>query len=164
MILWIDGDSCPRDLRRLVNTRCRKLNLSLCYVANSPLQLPDSPCITQLLSSKEKGSADEILVQKAQKGDLVITRDIPLAARLVEKGITVINDRGRLFNAQNIKEFLDARDFSLMMKDAGILQEQSRNYGFRELKAFTSCFEKEVMRLLREERFRKISRPGETVL
>lgn len=156
MTLWIDGDSCPRDLRRMVNRRCEKLKLPLCYVANRSLDLPPSSFISQILVRKEKDSADDILVQKARQGDLVITRDIPLAARLLEKNIVVINDRGGIFNHQNIKERLEKRHFSLMMKGAGIPQEKSRNYGAVELKAFALCFDREVMNLLREERFRSI--------
>ncbi len=114
MILWVDGDSCPRELRRLINKRCDKLRLSLCYVANRPLNLPPSAFISQILSGKEEGSADEILVEKTRKGDMVITRDIPLAARLLEKNIIVINDRGRQFSLQNIRERLEERSFSLM--------------------------------------------------
>ncbi len=156
MMVWVDGDSCPKQVRELVNSRCLNEKVSLCYVANRPVALPDADGISMILTSGEEGSADAYITEHAGTEDLVITRDIPLASELVNSGRTVINDRGTRFSASDIKERLAERDFMQMMREAGLEQDRGRNYGAKELKKFADCFDREFTRLVREERFRKL--------
>ncbi|MDA3955680.1 DUF188 domain-containing protein [Oceanispirochaeta sp.] len=155
MTVWIDGDSCPKQVRDIVNSRCVREKIALHYVANSPLPLPDSSYITMSLTSDAPDSADDFIVQNSRPGDLVLTRDIPLASALVKKQMVVMNDRGNLFTKDNVSERLSQRDFMQMMREAGIGQDKGKNYGPKEIKAFSSCFDRELVRMLREERFRK---------
>lgn len=158
MKIWIDGDSCPRQVRDIVNARCIREKVELHYVANRELPLPDSEFISFSLSSSAADSADDYIVEHSREGDLIITRDIPLAASLVEKERVVINDRGNQFTRNNVRERLAQRDFMHMMREAGIGQDRGKSYGPREIKEFSSCFDRVLVRMLREERFRKASR------
>lgn len=157
MTVWIDGDSCPRQVRDIVNSRCIREKVQLHYVANRELPLPDSEFISFSISSAAADSADDLIVAHSSPGDLIITRDIPLASSLVEEGRTVINDRGTQFTANNIRERLAQRDFMQMMREAGIGQDKGKNYGPKEIKDFSSCFDRVLVQMLREERFRKAS-------
>ena len=155
MRVWVDGDSCPKQVRELVNSRCLREKVSLNYVANRPVPLPDTDGISMILTGAGEGSADAYIMEHAVSEDLVITRDIPLAAELVDSGRTVINDRGTRFTVSDIKERLAERDFMQMMREAGLEQDRGKNYGQKELKKFADCFDREFTRLIREERFRK---------
>lgn len=157
MTVWIDGDSCPRQVRDIVNTRCMREKIQLHYVANSALPLPQSEYISFSLSSSAADSADDYIVENCQAGDLILTRDIPLAASLVEKNRVVINDRGTQFSKNNVRERLAQRDFMQMMREAGIGQDKGSNYGAKEIKDFSSCFDRVLVQMLREERFKKAS-------
>ena len=158
MRFWIDGDSCPRQVRDIVNRRCLSERTPVHYVANRDLPLPSSEYIHFSLSSPAADSADDYIVAHSLPGDLVVTRDIPLAAILVEKDRVVINDRGNEYTKNNVRERLAQRDFMQMMGEAGIGQAKGCQYGAREIKAFSSCFDRVLVRMLREERFKKAAR------
>jgi len=157
MTVWIDGDSCPRQVRDIVNGRCIRERVVVRYVANRVLPVPESDYIRFTLTSDAPDSADDYILDSCAAGDLVLTRDIPLAAALVKKQITVMNDRGDLFTKNNVTERLAQRDFMQMMREAGIGGDRGKNYGPKEIKAFSACFDREFVRILREERFRKAS-------
>ena len=87
---------------------------------------------------------DNYIVENATEKDLVITRDIPLANRLVEKNISVINDRGTKFTQNNIKELLSIRNFNHELAQIGITGEKVKNYGQKEIAKFSNCLDKEL--------------------
>ena len=97
-----------------------------------------------VLCKQESGAADNAILEKANIGDLVVTRDIPLAARLIEKNIRVINDRGLCFSKENIAELLKERDLSMQMAALGIQTggKKKKSYGQKELTAFSQCLDK----------------------
>jgi len=63
--------------------------------------------------------ADNEIVKRAEKGDLVITADIPLAAEVMEKGAYALNPRGELYTENTIKSRLNMRDFMDTMRASG---------------------------------------------
>lgn len=75
--------------------------------------------------------------------DLVITRDIPLAEKLVEQGVAVMNDRGRLFEQQSIRELRSLRDARAAIREQGLeTMNRAVTYGRRELKAFADTLDR----------------------
>jgi uncharacterized protein YaiI (UPF0178 family) len=96
-----------------------------------------------------EGAADDRIVELAEKGDLVITRDIPLASRLVEAAVPVIDDRGRLYTGENIRERLSLRDFMVDLAESGLGMERIPSYGKRELKAFADGVDRILTKLLK---------------
>jgi uncharacterized protein YaiI (UPF0178 family) len=97
-----------------------------------------------------EGAADDRIVELAQGGDLVITRDIPLASRLVEAAIPVIDDRGRSFTKENIREKLSLRDFKIGLADNGLGMVRTAAYGKRELKQFADALDRLLVRLMQQ--------------
>jgi hypothetical protein len=104
------------------------------------------------LCETHQGAADDRIVELAEPGDLVITRDIPLASRLVEAHISVLDDRGRLYTRENIRERLSLRDFMVGLAEQGLGAERIASYGKKELKAFADGFDRELQRLIRQAR------------
>jgi uncharacterized protein YaiI (UPF0178 family) len=98
-----------------------------------------------------EGSADNRLVELACPGDLAITRDIPLASRLIAKTVTVLNDRGRPYTPENIGEQLSLRNFMVDLAENGLASERTASYGKRELKIFADSFDRTLIRLLGDE-------------
>jgi uncharacterized protein YaiI (UPF0178 family) len=92
--------------------------------------------------------ADDRIVALARAGDLVITRDIPLAQRLVEASVMVIDDRGREYTPENIQERLSLRDFMVGLAENGLGKDRVAQYGKRELKAFADSFNQILARTL----------------
>ena len=99
-----------------------------------------------------EGAADDRIVELACAGDLVLTRDLPLAERLVEAGVTVLDDRGRVFTTENIRQLRSVRDFVVGLAENGLQTERTASYGKQDLKALANSLDRELNRLKRQLR------------
>ncbi|MCL2213979.1 MAG: DUF188 domain-containing protein [Treponema sp.] len=151
MKIIIDADSCPRPARDLVLRRACKLSIRIIFAANR--LIPSEYAINGQIVHAEMvicpaidNSADDKIVELAQPGDLVITRDVPLAKRLIEKDVFVIDDRGRIFTQDNINEMLSLRNFKVGLAENGLEIERIAGYGKKELKLFADSFDRVLTR------------------
>ena len=139
MKFLVDADSCPKSARDLVIRRAEKINARVIFAANRRIEADGAQM--EICSNKEN-AADDRIVELAEKGDLVVTRDIPLAKRLVEKEVAALDDRGRVFNKNNINEFLSLRNFKVGLADNGLDIDRIANYGKKELKSFADSLDR----------------------
>jgi len=65
-------------------------------------------------------AADDWIVEHVQKNDIVVTEDIPLAARCLKKGARVLDHRGRIFTENSIGNLLATRDLMTYLRDIGV--------------------------------------------
>jgi len=148
MKILLDADSCPRIARDLVLRRAGKLNIKIIFAANRPIPGTENiSCAQMEICPALENSADDRIVELLNEGDLVITRDIPLAKRLVEKDAFVLDDRGRVFTKNNINELLSLRNFSVNLAGSGLGIERTANYGKKELKSFADSLDRLLTRL-----------------
>jgi uncharacterized protein YaiI (UPF0178 family) len=150
MIIWIDADSCPRQVRDQICKTGLRLNIPVTYVANHAIPMPVNSLFTMILADASPDAADDYIVEHALPSDLVITRDIPLAKRLVDKKIRVLNDRGTVYTEKNINERLSLRNLMLDLYNNGIYPEKTGQFGKKEMQDFANSFDREVTRLIRE--------------
>lgn len=150
MKLWVDADSCPVPVRDMICRAGKRLRLPVLYVANREIPRSNDDPVTMILADSNPDAADDYIVENAITGDLVITRDIPLAKRLVNKDILVINDRGTVYTQSNINERLSMRDFMLEIYNNGFTPEKTGQFGKRELNAFANALDREITRLLKQ--------------
>lgn len=143
--VWVDADSFPSKARNFIVTHSISKNVSVVFVANHEIKSPDSKA-KMVICEKGKDSADDYIFSKALQNDIVVTRDILFAARLVEKRITVMNDRGLLFSKDNIEDKLREREFSLNMAQIGLGGNKSNYYGDKEFKKFSVSFSDELQK------------------
>ena len=93
--LWIDADAAPGDVKDIVARAALRLELTTYLVANQRLQTPaNNPFVTAIRVAGGPDVADDHIAENATPGDLAVTADIPLAARLVEKGVVTLDPRG----------------------------------------------------------------------
>jgi uncharacterized protein YaiI (UPF0178 family) len=92
-------------------------------------------------------AADDYIVEHATSDDLAITRDIPLAKRLVDRGIRVLNDRGNVYTERNINERLSMRNLMLELYNSGIYPEKTGQFGKKELNDFANALDRELTRM-----------------
>src|SRR3972149_6965056 len=86
MKIWIDADAWPRAIKEIVFRASVRLEVPVCLVANQDLSKSHSDLVTSVRVAAGFDNADEHIVQQVTSGDLVITADIPLAARIVARG------------------------------------------------------------------------------
>ena len=140
MKILVDADSCPKEARDLVLRRAKKLNIKPIFAANRPI--PGAEDAQMEICSANENSADDRIVELAEKNDLAVTRDVPLAKRLVEKEVFVLDDRGRVFTADNINEMLSFRNFAVGLVENGLDIIRTANYGKKELKSFADSLDR----------------------
>jgi len=148
--ILVDADSCPKRVRNWLLARAKKNLIQLIFAANKDLspQTNDGPenipNFKMIVCPAQSQAADNWILQNAQAGDLVITRDIPLASSLLEKGVAAMNDFGKVFDKQNIVRALKERELSLQMSQLGLGTKKRDSYGQDEFEIFAQAFSKEI--------------------
>jgi uncharacterized protein YaiI (UPF0178 family) len=120
MGIWVDADACPRAVRDILVRAAERCQIDLVFVANHRLDLPRSRFARQRSVGHGFDVADDEIVALATTGSLVITADIPLAARLIEKQVAVISPRGEEFTPDTIRERLAMRDLLETLRASGM--------------------------------------------
>jgi len=149
MRIWVDADATPRDVKDIVARAALRLRLSAVLVANQRLQVPaNNPYVTAQRVDGGPDVADRHIAEQAAPGDLAITADIPLAALLVQKGVTAIDPRGVEYTEHNIGERLSIRDFMDQLRTTGTETGGPRPFGPKDKQAFAAAFDRVLTRLL----------------
>ncbi len=146
MKIWIDADACPAPVKMIVFRASQRVGIPVTLVANQRLQTPPSPLITAVQVSQGFDEADDHIVQQATASDLVITADIPLAARLVERGVPALNPRGELYTPDNVRERLALRNLKEELRSAGTLTGGPPPYNDRDKQAFANGLDRWLAR------------------
>ncbi len=121
MHIYADADALPNPIKEILFRAALRLSLPLTLVANKSLRVPDSPLIKAIRTDRGFDVVDEAIVKLAEPGDLVITADIPLAARLIEKDAHVISPRGETFDKDNIQGRLAMRNLLYDLRSGGVV-------------------------------------------
>lgn len=145
--IYVDADACPRAIKEVFFKAAIKQRIPLIMVANRWSETPKIRWFQSVVVEAGPDEADRYIAEKAQPGDLAITADIPLAAQLVDKGVTVIDHKGREFTQQNVKQLLGLRDFSAEMREAGIETAQHKPFSPKDREAFANGLNRCVCRL-----------------
>ncbi len=150
MKIWIDADSCPKPVKEIVERAAIREKLELIFTANRNIPFKENDLFTMIITDPTDQSADQYIVDNAAPGDLVITRDIPLADELVSKEMAVLNDRGVLYTKENIKERLSVRNFMYELREYGGGVERHSTFGQKEKQAFANAFDRQLRKMLNE--------------
>jgi uncharacterized protein YaiI (UPF0178 family) len=143
MIIWIDADAAPRDVKDIVFRAALRVELEAVLVSNQRLHTPaNNPHVRAVRVPGGPDVADRYIVEHAGKGDLAITADIPLAADLVEKGVAVLDFRGERYTEENVRERLSIRDFMDSLRSSGVETGGPSAYGEREKREFASALDR----------------------
>ncbi len=120
MNIWVDADACPVVIKEILFRAAVRKKIQVTLVANHQMQIPKSPFIQFVQVTSGFDVADNEIVKRIEKGDLVITGDIPLAAEVIEKEALALNPRGEMYTTENIKQRLNMRDFMETMRSSGV--------------------------------------------
>lgn len=149
MTIWIDADSCPRPIRAIIMKAAARLKVITVFVADRNLADCKGNYIRMQVVEPGMDSADTWIVEQVQDGDLCISRDIILAARLVEKGSIVIDDRGAKYTSENMSERLSVRNMMADFRESGIFSEKTKPMSPKDIQSFANMFDKEITAALR---------------
>ena len=120
MKIWVDADACPVVIKEILFKAAERTGVQLTLVANQAIRVPPSRFISAIQVSSGFDVADNEIVDRLEKGDLVITGDIPLASDVIDKGGHALSPRGERYTVDNIKARLNIRDFMDTLRGSGI--------------------------------------------
>lgn len=116
MSIFVDADACP--VKAEVEKVGTRHGLKIFVVSNGGLRPSQNPLVETVIVPDGPDVADMWIAERAGPGDVVITGDIPLAAKCVEAGAQVLKATGEVFTAANIGNLLATRDLMTDLRAA----------------------------------------------
>tara|TARA_B100001105_G_scaffold250225_1_gene238255 strand:+ start:647 stop:1096 length:450 start_codon:yes stop_codon:yes gene_type:complete len=132
MKIWVDADACPKPVKDILFRLAERKKVMVTFVTNQRLILAKSPFIQLVQVGYGENIADDEIVNKCSDGDLIITADIPLAARIVAKGAQALDPRGKIYDENNVGQLLDMRNFMDELRGSGVETGGPPSFGQKE--------------------------------
>ena len=145
--LYIDADACP--VKQEVYRVAERHGLKVFVVSNTPIAIPHDPLIERVVVAAGMDAADDWIAERANKGAIVITQDIPLAARVVKAGGIAIAPNGKPFSESSIGMALATRNLMDSLRSAGEITGGPKPFAPKDRSAFLQSLEREIVRLKR---------------
>ena len=142
--LYIDADACP--VKDEAVRVAERHELEIHFVSNAWMRLPQGPLIKRVVVQEGPDAADDWIVEHAAAGDIVVTADIPLAARALEKDAQVIGPTGRPFTQASIGMALAMRDLSRHLRETGESKGYNASFTRQDRSRFLEALELAVRR------------------
>jgi uncharacterized protein YaiI (UPF0178 family) len=116
VVIYVDADACP--VKAEVERVATRHKMQMKLVSNGGLRLSQNPLVEVVIVPEGPDVADMWIADRAGKGDVVVTGDIPLAAKCVEAGAEVLRHNGERFTPANIGQQLAMRDLMADLRAA----------------------------------------------
>jgi uncharacterized protein YaiI (UPF0178 family) len=152
MKIWVDADACPRVIKDIIFRASERLSVPVCLVANRELARHTTRLVASVVVDDGFDVADDHIVGHAAPDDLVITADIPLAARIVAGGGIAVDPRGEIYTEENVGERLSMRDLMSELRSGGYVQGGPPPFSTTDRQRFASSLDQLLSRMLRGQR------------
>lgn len=146
-IIYVDADACP--VKDEVLKIAGRAGLVATFVANSGLRPSRDPLVRNVVVPQGPDVADDWIVEHVTRIDIVVTADIPLAHRAVEKGATVLGPTGRPFTPDSIGMALAMRDLKQELRESGVIAGYNPGFTAKDRQSFTNALAQAVQKALR---------------
>ncbi len=150
MQIFVDADAFPRALKEILYRAVERVRVPLIMVANQTMGLPESEFITMRTVPDGPDVADDSIVEWVEPGDLVVTADLPLADRVVDKGATALDPRGELYTDVNIKQRRATRDLMDELRGTGMITGGPAVFNKKDVQAFVNQLDRFLTKRLKE--------------
>lgn len=150
MRIFVDADGSP--VKAEVLRVAKRCGVSVALVANGGVDAPTDPQVERVVVGAGADVADDWIAEHAAAGDVVVTADVPLAARCVKKGAAVVHPTGRRFTEDDVGSALAMRDLLTRLRSEGERTRGPAPFTDRDRSAFLQTLDAVVQRGLRAER------------
>ncbi len=147
IVIYVDADACP--VKAEVYRVAGRHRVRVVVVSNSLIAIPRDPLIERVVVESGPDVADNWIVERAGRGDIVVTADVPLAARCLKAGAAAIGPTGKAFTGDSIGMTLATRNLLTDLRDAGQMTGGPRPFAARDRSAFLSALDLAIGRLKR---------------
>jgi uncharacterized protein len=146
--IYVDVDACP--VKDEIYRVAIRHGVPVHVVAGQFIRVPQSPLIERVAAGAGMDAADDWIAERAGKGDIVITSDIPLASRCVKKGCEVIAPNGKPFTEASIGMTLAVRNLMTDLRSSGEVTGGPKSFTPRDRSAFLSALDQTIRRVQRQ--------------
>jgi uncharacterized protein len=147
ILILVDADACP--VKDEVYRVAGRHGLRTVIVANSYMMIPRDPLIDRVVVPAGLDVADDWIAERARRGVVVITADVPLASRCVKAGADVLAPNGTAFTMQSVGMQLASRNLMDQLRSAGESTGGPRPFAAKDRSAFLSALDLAIVRLKR---------------
>ena len=150
--LYIDADACPvkQEIYRVAERHALKgAALKVLVVSNSRIAVPRDGFVERIVVGSGMDEADNWIAERAGRGDIVITADVPLASRCVKSDAEVIAPNGRAFTKDSIGLTLATRNLMDSLRSSGEITGGPKPFSPRDRSSFLSALDQAIVRLKR---------------
>ncbi len=145
--IYIDADACP--VKDEIYKVAARHGLPVSVVAGQFIRIPPDPLIERIAAGSGMDAADDWIAERAGKGDIVVTSDVPLASRCVKAGADVIAPNGKPFSEASIGMTLAVRNLMTDLRSSGEVTGGPRSFSPRDRSAFLSALDQTIRRIQR---------------
>jgi uncharacterized protein YaiI (UPF0178 family) len=145
--IYVDADACP--VKNEIYRVAARHGIKVIVVSNSPIAVPRDPLIERVVVAAGLDEADNWIAERTNRGDIVITADIPLASCCVKAGAAAIAPTGRAFTEESIGMTLATRNLMDSLRSAGEITGGPKSFSPRDRSSFLSALDQAVVRLKR---------------
>ena len=149
--LWVDADACPTAIKEILFRTAERLRVHTTLVANQSMSIPKSDLIRRITVRDGADIADNTIVELMGPGDVVITGDIPLAARVVDKGGTAIGTRGELYDDASVHSRLASRNLMEQFRAAGMETRGPNPLSQKDVQTFANQLDRTLTRAIKRK-------------
>ena len=150
LAIFVDADACP--VKDEVYRVAARYELQVVLVANARIGFPRGLGIELVVVGRDADAADDWIVEHVRRSDVVVTSDIPLAARCLPLGARVLGTDGRPFTEDSIGNALASRELHADLRAQALLGGGPRGIGPKDRSRFLSRLDEMVQAGLRELR------------
>jgi hypothetical protein len=140
MRIYVDSDACP--VKQEIIRVAERHGLAVTFIGNKWARGLDHPLVDQVVAAEGLNEADDRIVERIAVGDIVVTGDVPLAARCLEKGARGIDHRGKAFDGDSIGMAVAMRDLMTHIRDTGGVTGGPAPYGKQDRSRFLDGLER----------------------
>jgi uncharacterized protein len=142
--IHVDADGCP--VKNEVYRVAKRYALHVFVVANGGMETPADPRVELVRVPAGPDAADDWIVEHVAAGDIVVTTDIPLAARCVAKDATALHPTGKPFSENDIGSALAMRDLLKSLREAGERTRGPAPFADRDRSQFLQALDAAIQR------------------
>ena len=145
--LYVDADACP--VKSEIYRVAERYDVKVFVVANSWMRVPDDPRIELVMVADGLDVADDWIAERAGKGDIAITADVPLAARCIKNGARAIGPNGKPFTEDSIGDVLATRNLMTELRETGEIQGGGRPFSKQDRSRFLQALDTAIQAIKR---------------
>lgn len=149
--IWVDADACPAAIKDILFRTAKRLKVELVLVANQAMYVPKSDLIRMMTVPHGADIADHKIIEMMEPRDVVITGDILLAARVVEKTGVAIGTRGELYDDDSVHDRLASRNLMEQFRAAGVETSGPRPLTQKDIQTFANVLDRTLTQQLKDK-------------